>query len=147
MQTLLYAVALLAGIGLTLQIGLNAALRTTFGSAGIAALTNFLVGTAGLVLFLLATRTSLPDRSALGAAPGWAWFGGLLGAFYVATATIAGPRIGAAAFLAITVLGQLCASLVVDHYGLVGFSRDPVTPVRLAGAALLFAGVWLIARH
>jgi transporter family-2 protein len=147
MQTVLCVVVFVAGIGLTIQIGLNAALRSAFGSAGVAALANFLVGTAGLALFLLLTGTGVPGRPAFAAAPAWAWLGGLLGAFYVATATIAGPRVGAAVFLALTVFGQLAASLVVDHYGLIGFSRDPVTPARLAGAALLLAGVWLIARH
>jgi transporter family-2 protein len=147
MQPILFAMVLAAGAGLAFQTGLNAMLRTSFGNVALATLVNFLVGLAGLVLVLLVTRTSLPARAALAAAPSWAWFGGLLGAFYVASATIAGPRLGASTLLALTVLGQLAASLALDHYGLIGFPREPVTPTRLAGAALLFAGVWLIARR
>jgi bacterial/archaeal transporter family-2 protein len=35
-------------------------------------------------------------------------------------------------------------SLLLDHYGLVGFAERQVTPLRLVGAALLVAGVVLI---
>jgi len=136
-----------AGAGLSVQIGLNAAIRTAFGSSEIATLVNFLVGLAGLVALMAVTRTALPDRAAFAAAPPWAWFGGLLGAFYVATAAMVGPRIGAGPLLALTVLGQLVASLVIDQYGLLGFGREPLSPTRVVGAALLFAGVWLMTRR
>jgi bacterial/archaeal transporter family-2 protein len=48
--------------------------------------------------------------------------------------------------LALTVFGQLAASLVVDNYGWLGFPQQPFTITRLAGAALLLAGVVLIVR-
>ena len=35
------------------------------------------------------------------AVPAWAWFGGLLGAAYVASTTVLGPRLGAAALLGV----------------------------------------------
>jgi bacterial/archaeal transporter family-2 protein len=70
----------------------------------------------------------------------------VLGAFYVASSIIVGPRLGAAALLALTVFGQLAASLVVDHYGWLGFSQHPLTVMRLVGATLLFGGVLLIVR-
>ena len=47
--------------------------------------------------------------------------------------------------LALTVAGQMIASVIVDHYGLLGFQQQAVTPLRLAGIALLVAGVWLVA--
>jgi transporter family-2 protein len=85
-------------------------------------------------------------RAQVAAVPLWAWFGGVLGAFYVASSIVVGPRLGAAALLALIVLGQLLASLVLDHFGWLGFPQHPLTLVRLAGAALLFGGVVLIVR-
>jgi transporter family-2 protein len=79
--------------------------------------------------------------------PGWAWFGGLLGALYVASTTVLGPRLGAAALLALTLAGQMLASLAVDHYGVMGFPQNTVTPSRLLGAALLVVGALLIVRR
>jgi transporter family-2 protein len=146
MQSALYALAFVAGLLLTVQVGLNAALRNAFGSPGMAALANFLVGSVGLLLYVLMTRAEWPSRAVLSAPPAWAWFGGLLGAFYVASSVVVGPRLGAAALLALTVFGQLVASLVVDNYGWLGFPQQPFTLARLAGAALLLVGVVLIVR-
>ena len=40
--------------------------------------------------------------------------------------------------------GQAVASLLVDHFGWVGLDGNPVTPGRLAGMALVAAGVALV---
>ncbi len=146
MQTGLYVLAFMAGLLLTVQVGLNAALRNAFGNPGTAALANFMVGTVGLFVYLLIARAEWPSRAAMGGAPAWAWLGGLLGAFYVASSVVVGPRLGAAALLALTVFGQLVASLVVDNYGWLGFPQHPLTLARVAGVALLLAGVVLIVR-
>jgi bacterial/archaeal transporter family-2 protein len=147
MATQLYALAFTVGVLLILQVGINATLRQALGTPVAAALVSFLVGSLALALFLLVTRAPWPGRTQLWAAPWWAWLGGLLGAFYVLSTIIVGPRLGAAAMLALIVLGQLCASLLVDHYGWLGFPRHALTPLRLAGAALLFGGVLLIVRR
>ena len=47
--------------------------------------------------------------------------------------------------LALTVGGQMVASVIVDHYGLLGFQQHPVTLTRLVGIALLLLGIWLVA--
>ena len=39
----------------------------------------------------------------------------------------------------------MLASVIVDHYGLLGFPQHPVTLTRLLGIGLLFAGIWLVA--
>jgi bacterial/archaeal transporter family-2 protein len=146
MQAPFYMLAFVAGLLLTVQVGLNAALRNAFGSPILATLANFLVGSVGLLGFVLLTRTDWPARGALLTPPPWAWLGGLLGAFYVGSTVIVGPRLGAAALLALTVFGQLAASLVVDHFGWLGFPQHTLTLTRLAGGALLLGGVILIVR-
>ena len=99
-----------------------------------------------LVLLLAAFRVDWPTREQFSAVPWWAWLGGTLGAAYVATATFTGPRLGALLLLALTVGGQMIASIVVDHYGLLGFAREPVDATRLVGVVLLLGGIFLIAR-
>jgi len=147
MHSGLYLLAFVAGAALVLQVGMNAVIGQAFGGNSIgAAFVNFTVGALGLFLVLLATRSAFPQRGQIAAVPAWAWFGGLIGAFYVATVTIAGPRVGALAVLALTVAGQMAASLAVDHFGLLGFPREPVTTIKLFGAALLFVGVLIVAR-
>jgi transporter family-2 protein len=62
-------------------------------------------------------------------------------------ATVLGPRLSAAAFIALTLAGQMVAALIVDHYGAIGFPPNPVTLGRVVGVVLLIVGVVLIMRR
>ncbi|HYJ39682.1 MAG TPA: DMT family transporter [Steroidobacteraceae bacterium] len=146
MRSLAYLLGIVSGFGLTLQIGMNSRLRTVLQSANTAALVSFLVGTAALIGLLIATRAPLPDRDTLASVPWWAWFGGLMGAFYVAISTVVASQLGTASLLGLALAGQLAMSLAADHFGWMGLPVHPITLTRLAGVALLGAGVWLISR-
>jgi transporter family-2 protein len=146
MQFSPYLLAFIAGALLTVQVGLNSTLGRAVGHLRFAVLMNFLVGSAGLLVYVAVAGGAWPTREGLAAVLAWAWFGGFLGAFYVAVATLIGPRIGAAALLALTVFGQLLASLLVDEFGWLGFPTQPISLTKLAGAALLLGGVGLIVR-
>lgn len=146
MKGLAYVLGLTAGLGLALQIGMNAMLRKVTGSAYTAALISFLVGTTALVIIMGLTRTAIPARDTFAAVPLWAWFGGLFGAFYVAISTIVAAQLGATSLLALALAGQLLMALVVDHFGWLGLPENPITLGRLFGVLLLAAGVWLITR-
>lgn len=141
-----FAWALVVGAALSVQVGLNAILRAHFGHAVWAALVNFGVGTLALLAFALAVRAPLPPGAAFAQAPWWALAGGALGALYVASSTVLGPRLGVALLTALVVAGQMLAALAIDHYGWLGFQQNPVTLTRLAGAVLIVAGVVLLSR-
>lgn len=141
-----HLLAVLVGAGLTLQVGMNSTVRLTIGSPVMATIVNFAVGLAALALVALATGARVVPGSA-SAVPAWAWFGGLLGAAYVASTTVLGPRLGAAALLALTLAGQMIAALVVDKYGVIGFPQSAITPARLLGATLVIAGALLMVRR
>jgi transporter family-2 protein len=138
--------AALVGAGITIQVGMNATVRMTIGSPILAAIVNFVVGLAALALLAVASGARVVPGS-VAAVPAWAWFGGLLGATYVAATTVLGPKLGAASFLALTLAGQMVAALLVDHFGVIGFPQSPLTPTRLLGTALLVVGVLLIMRR
>ena len=134
------------GVLLPVQAGINAQLRTVLGVPLAAALVSFLIGTAALAAGALVTRAPLPVTSAWGQSPWWFWVGGLIGAVYVAGAIALAPRLGAATLVAAVVAGQMLISLVLDHFGWVGFPVHEVTPVRLLGAGLIIGGVILVQR-
>ncbi len=146
MRGLAYFLGIASGFGLTLQIGMNSKLRTVLQNANTAALISFLVGTAGLIVLLALTRTPMPARDTLASVPAWAWFGGLMGAFYVAISTVVASQLGTASLLGLALCGQLAMALVVDHFGWLGLPEHPITLTRLLGVALLGVGVWLISR-
>ena len=110
------------------------------------ALVSFLVGTAGLAAGALVSRVPLPIGAAWSQSPAWHWIGGLIGAVYVAGAIVLAPRLGAATLIAAVVAGQMATSIVLDHFGWVGFPVHEITPVRLVGAALIIGGVLLVQR-
>jgi transporter family-2 protein len=138
--------ALLVGAGLTVQVGMNATVRSAIGSPVLASIANFAVGLVALCAVAMVAG-GRPPPGAIGAVPGWAWLGGVLGAAYVASSTILAPRLGAAALLAWLLAGQMVAGLLMDHYGVLGFPAHPVSWQRIAGVLLLLAGVWLIMRR
>jgi transporter family-2 protein len=129
---------------LTLQIGMTRNCARCCG-ANTAALISFLVGTTGLIVLLAVTRTPMPARDTLASVPAWAWFGGLMGAFYVAISTVVASQLGTASLLGLALSGQLAMALVVDHFGWLGMptSDYPYSP---GGRRLLGVGVWLVSR-
>jgi transporter family-2 protein len=136
--------ALAAGAMLPFQAGINAQLASWVGGPVRAALVSFAVGTVALGLITLAFYRGWPGTDRLANAPWWVWTGGLLGAFYVAGSIVTAPRLGAVTLVAVLLAGQAAASLVVDHFGWVGFDENPISAGRLAGIALVAAGVALV---
>lgn len=141
-----YLLAVGVGAALTVQVGMNATVARALGSPLWAAVVNFLVGLVVLVA-VAAAAAPRPGPGAVAGVPPWAWFGGVLGALFVAASTVLGPRIGALALVAFVLAGQLVTALLVDQFGVLGFPRAEVTPVRLLGAALLVVGALLVLRR
>lgn len=138
--------ALVAGACLPTQAGINVHLGLWTRSSVLAAAISFAVGTAGLIIYAAVTRIPLPALSTMAGRPWWIWSGGLLGAFFVTATVVLAPRLGAAAMVALIIAGQMVASLLLDHYGLLGYAVHPVNGWRMLGVALLVAGVVLIRR-
>ena len=136
--------ALLAGAMLPFQFGINAQLATWLDSPLRATLVSFAVGTLALLAVMLAAYRNWPSTEKIGGAPWWVWIGGFLGAFYVLGSVVTAPKLGAATLVAMILAGQAVASLLVDHFGWVGFEENPVTPGRLGGMALVAVGVALV---
>jgi transporter family-2 protein len=138
------AFALAAGAMLPIQFGINAQLAAWLGSSVRAALVSFVVGAVSLAVVALAVARDWPSGDRVSSAPWWVWIGGALGAFYVLGSIVAAPRLGAVTLFVMILAGQALASLAVDHFGWVGFAEHPVNALRLAGVALLAAGVALV---
>jgi len=139
--------AFLVGAGIVIQVGFNMAVSRALGGAVYGTLANFFVGTVVIAAFMFLTRQVWPVREAFIGVPAWAWLGGVFGALYVGIATFAGPRLGALLLLALTVAGQMLASVIIDHFGLLGFPQHLVSGGRVVGIVLLIVGIWLVATH
>lgn len=136
-------VALVGGVLLAAQAPTNALLGKASGSAIVAAFISFLIGTIALGAAVAVTSGKLFDPG-LKQVPWYAWLGGFYGAFFVAAAAFGAPRVGLGVFLTAAIAGQLAAALLVDHYGLFGLIRQPVTLTRAAGLLLVLVGAVLV---
>jgi bacterial/archaeal transporter family-2 protein len=108
---------------------------------------SFLVATAAMALALaaiLAGGAPRPRLAPLARVPWWAWLGGACGATYVTSVFLLIPEIGAAPVVVLTVAGQQLASVAIDRHGLLRLPRRGISRHRLAGVAVLLAGVALI---
>ena len=142
----LIVLALLIGASLAFQIGVNARLRVSLGDPSQAALVSFATGTIALAAYTFLMRLPWSFEGA-SKAPWWVWVGGLLGAFNITATIILAPRLGAATLLGLVVTGQMIVSMILDHYGLLGFRPHALSPGRVCGAILLIAGVVLIRKY
>lgn len=136
---------LFAGAMVAVQAPTNAMLAKAGGSPVLAALISFGVGTVALLAIWLASGNR-PGSAAFAGLPWYAWIGGLYGAFFVAVAAYAAPRIGIASLITIGIAGQIAAALWLDHIGALGLPREPVSIGKIAGALLVVAGVVLVRR-
>ena len=140
---LFVVMALLTGVVIAVQTGINSQLRAFLASPLQAVFVSFMVGTVVVALTLVAKREP-PPLAKWASMPWWMWVGGLCGLFIVSTNIIVVPRLGAALLTSLAIAGQLTTALALDHYGAFGFPVHHISAPRVAGAVLLLAGVVLI---
>ncbi len=134
------------GALLAVQVGVNARLRHHVGDSAIAGLVSASVAALTLLIYLAVARRSWPDPAEALKAPWWVWTGGIIGGLYISVSLPLVTRLGAALLLALLVVGQMLAALVLDHFGALNLPQHAVNPWRILGVAFLIVGVVLIRR-
>lgn len=140
-------VAFTAGAVVAVQGRINGELGELADDGVVAAVVNFSVGLAALLVYVLsrsATRdalSALPDQLRQGSIPWWAMLGGLAGASFVAAQGITVGVLGVALFTVATVAGQTGMSLAVDRWGLGPTGMLPVSALRVLAAVLATVAV------
>jgi bacterial/archaeal transporter family-2 protein len=138
--------AFLSGAFLPIQAGLNARLGKASESPVWASAFSFVVGTIGLILYILITRQTV-SWSGVKEAPGYVWIGGLIGAFYVTVIILAFPRLGPGLTFGLVVAGQMILSVVLEHNNILVAQPNPINAMKLLGIGLIIAGVLIIRRY
>jgi bacterial/archaeal transporter family-2 protein len=88
----------------------------------------------------------LPTVGDFATMPWWAPLGGIVGAVAVFAGFILIQKLGAGPVNGITITANILASLAIDHFGLLRMEQHSMNPMRAVGAALMVAGVTLIAK-
>ena len=145
MSLILFLLALGSGVANPFQSGLNAELNKRLAAPIWTTLFVYLSGLAGILLIQLIFRHPAPTAR-LPQVPWWAWLGGIVSIISTFIGLSIAQRMGSGIFTGASLTASLVTSVLLDHFGLIGFRQHTASPARLAGCALMIAGLWLISR-
>ena len=136
---------ILAGMCLPVQISANTKLKKNLGSPFYASYFSFLEAWVFLVLLMILTEqdAAIPF-AALSGEPAWVYAGGICGVIFMTGTVLLFPKLGGIRTVVLPVLGQILMGLIIDTFGLLRSPAKPLTVIRTAGAALVFAGVVMV---
>jgi bacterial/archaeal transporter family-2 protein len=138
MKLTLAALAVVAGVAVALQAATNQGLLKAAG-IGPALIVNTVVVLIGVIGLWLATGTK---TTFFPSGASWTlYLGGVFGFIIIVAAVLVFPRLGAAYAVALMVLGQCLAAMIIDHYGLMGMEKSPATLPRVVGVLFVAVGV------
>ena len=89
---------------------------------------------------------AVPTAAQAAGVPWWAWLAGLCGGALILAQLFAAQSLGSTVFIGLVVTASVLTSVLLDHFGLLGFRPHPAGWPRIAGAVLMIAGMGLIAR-
>jgi transporter family-2 protein len=146
MNWIAYLLAIGAGAANPFQSGTNAELNKALETPVWTGVYVYLSGLLAMALVQVIVREGWPVSSKFAALPWWAWVGGVVSI----TSTLAGltfaQKMGSGMFTGISVTAALVTSIVLDHYGLIGFKVHPASAMRIFGGGLMITGLWLIGK-
>jgi len=131
--------ALIAGAMTAYQPLINAKLGQHLDSPIWASFVSFAVGTVLLlgVGFLMNGKFMQWETEGL---KWWMFIGGALGAVFVTVALYIVPYLGVAAMISLFIAGQLVMAALLDHFGVLSETANPITLTKLLGLTLLGIG-------
>jgi bacterial/archaeal transporter family-2 protein len=144
MQYIYLILAFLCGAIYPIQGGMNGRLLGYTNNSILTAIISFSVGLVGLIGLGLFKKVEWIRLLETQQAPWWAFLGGILGAFYVATVVLVLPRLGMALTFSLIIAGQIVLSIIIDHFGLLGNEVKEISIGKMAGIVLLVISIVII---
>jgi transporter family-2 protein len=129
------------------QSGMNATLSKKLGTSTWSMIFIDVMGIGGMFLVQLFLRERFPSAGQMRDAPIWAWCGGLITVIPTFAAMTLARKLGAGVFTGISISSGLITSMLLDHFGLVGFTQHSLNWQRIVGSCVMLGGFWLFALH
>ncbi len=145
MQIVFVVFTIIAGVMSGLQSGANNTLQKSLGTPWWTIVIVSAITLGAALTAIPFTGERLPTGHAIAMVPWYGWIGGLLGLGFVLATVFASPKLGAGAFVAMVVTASTITSLLLDHWGLMGFDVHHAGAGRIAGGVAMVVGVTLIA--
>ncbi|MBE7173008.1 MAG: DMT family transporter [Williamsia sp.] len=136
--------AFITGALIPIQAATNAAFSKSIGNPLFTGLMVFVVGLAGMIFFILLSKTPFPARQQITSAPLYGYLGGIIVATYVVMITVLVPRIGVGTAIGLIVTGQIICAVLIDHFGFFHVAVRSIDLTRTTGIVLMIGGVYLV---
>jgi transporter family-2 protein len=140
---LVILIGLIGGIAVGVQSPIAGAMGQRVG--GVAS--SFIIHVSGAIfsgLFLLLRGgEKIKDWTTL---PWYMLIAGIFGLILYLTINVTLPRLGSTMMVALIIVGQLVAGVVIDHFGLLGVVTRHIDLPRALGVVVLVLGAYLVAR-
>lgn len=143
-ETLLIAtIGLTGGIAVGTQAPIAGAMGQRIGGAGSSLIVHLGGAVASLLLLIVRRGEQIAEWRNLP----WYMLGcGAFGLVLYVSLSHTVPRVGATAAIAMLIVGQLSAGMVIDHFGAFGIEARTIDLNRIAAIVFLLAGTYLMVR-
>lgn len=140
---LVVAIGLIGGIAVGTQAPIAGAMAQRVGGASSSFIVHIVGTVASAALLLIRGGEQIHQWRELP----WYMLGcGLLGLVLYLSLGQTVPKLGAAAAVTLVIVGQLAASILIDHFGAFGIPVRSLDANRIMAALLLFAGAYMMIR-
>ncbi len=129
--------ATLDGVLIALMVVFNGLLASKTGNSQSLIIIH-VVGLLGTTLLLIVSRNRLKSIRGI---PFYLFIAGALGIFNVLFNNISFLKLGATLTLCLNLLGQLIASMIIDHFGLLGQQVNKINSTKLLGISIMILGI------
>ncbi|MCT4687227.1 DMT family transporter [Vallitalea sp.] len=130
-------VAVFNGVLIALMISFNGLLAQHIGNNKSLIIIH-LVGLIGTSIIFLISRNKLKSTKGL---PKYLFLGGAIGIFNVTMNNVCFDKLGVALTISLGLMGQLIASMSIDHFGLLGVKKNKINIRKLTGIAIMSIGI------
>ncbi|MDL2212024.1 DMT family transporter [Erysipelotrichaceae bacterium OttesenSCG-928-M19] len=145
-MTLWQCFGVIIGMVIAIQGTINGQFGIALQSPIKAALFSFTIGSIVMIIVTLFKERTfsnilLPIKQK--ASP-LIWIGGLFGAIYVIIIVILVNNFGIGQAVVIGLFGQICGSIIIEHFGLLKAKQSNVKLIQIIGLIIMFGGIIII---
>lgn len=128
------------------QTAINARLGIVLNDPVQAATVSFSLGAVLLILLCLFPYQRKVPYGVPGEkkGPAWIWLGGILGTIFVLTNLYVAGKIGTGMAVIASLTGTMIGGIVIDHLGVLGAEKKPVTLQKIGGTLLVLVGAVMV---
>ncbi|TKJ89519.1 DMT family transporter [Paenibacillus sp. PK4536] len=144
MNIVMLILPLLAGIGLGIQSAINGTLGNKIGTIESAFFTFF---TGAIFLTIIVNFFGQGNILNIHEVPKWQLLCAIFGVIYLSLMVLAVPKIGVTAAVISVIVGQLIASMAIDHFGWFESATIHFGIKRLIGVVLMLIALFFVFRE